>query len=70
MASTTVSVRINPAIIHWVAAALAAALLLFPVQLAYAVSVNLPQPDHVGVVVFENHSFKQIINRIDSGRGR
>ncbi len=63
MPSTTISVRINPAIIHWVAAALAAAMLLFPVQPAHAVGANPPQPDHVVVVIFENHSFKQIINR-------
>ncbi len=36
-------------------------MLLSPVQLAHA--TNLPQPDHVVVVIFENHSFKQIINR-------
>ena len=48
--------------IRWIAATLAAAALLFAVQLSHAVSANLPQPDHVVVVIFENHSFDEIVD--------
>src|SRR5262245_9359608 len=42
--------------------ALAAAMLWFPVQTAHAAEINLPQLDHVVVVILENHSFSQIID--------
>jgi phosphatidylinositol-3-phosphatase len=51
---------------RWMATALAAGLLWPQTEAGGAVANNsLPQPDHVVVVVFENHSFDQIIN---SGR--
>ncbi len=34
--------------------------LAFPIQLAH--TANLPRPDHVVVVVFENHSLEQIVD--------
>jgi arylsulfatase A-like enzyme len=52
----------RPTYIRWIVATLAAAVLLCAIQLAYAVSANLPQPDHVVVVVFENHSFDEIVD--------
>ncbi len=45
--------------------ALAASALLVQTQAGGATETKLPQPDHVVVVIFENHSFNQII---DSGR--
>jgi hypothetical protein len=45
-----------------VAAALAAILLSFAVQVACAASDDLPLIDHVVVVVLENHSFDQIVD--------
>jgi phosphatidylinositol-3-phosphatase len=48
---------------HWIATALAAGLLWLQTQTAGAVdNKSLPQPDHVVVVIFENHSFDQIIH--------
>ena len=47
---------------RWVAAALTAATLWFHVQAAGAAEKNLPQPDHVVVVILENHSFDQIVD--------
>jgi hypothetical protein len=47
---------------HWISAALAAAMLSFPVQAAHSADNNLPQLDHVVVVIFENHSFDQIVD--------
>ena len=46
----------------WIAARLAAAMLSFPVEAAHAADNNLPQLDHVVVVVLENHSFDQIVD--------
>jgi hypothetical protein len=45
---------------RWSAAALAVVMLSFP---AKAADAKLPQPDHVVVVILENHSFGQIIDR-------
>jgi acid phosphatase len=50
---------------RWVAAALAAGILISQTQAAGAADKSLPRPDHVVVVIFENHSFDQII---DPGR--
>ena len=50
---------------RWVAAALAAGILISQTQAAGAADKSLPQPDHVVVVILENHSFDQII---DPGR--
>ncbi len=47
---------------HWIAAALAAAMLSLPVQAAQAANNNVPQFDHVVVVVLENHSPNEIVN--------
>jgi phosphatidylinositol-3-phosphatase len=47
---------------HWIAAAWAAAMLSVPVHAAHAAGENLPQPDHVVVVILENHSFGQIVD--------
>src|SRR5665647_640963 len=47
---------------RWVAAALVTAMLSFPVRAAYAVDKDLPQLDHVVVVIFENRSFDQIVD--------
>ena len=47
---------------RWVAAALAAGILISQSQAAGAADKSLPQPDHVIVVIFENHSFDQIID--------
>jgi phosphatidylinositol-3-phosphatase len=47
---------------RWVAAALTAATLWFHVQAAGAAEKNLPRPDHVVVVILENHSFDQIVD--------
>jgi hypothetical protein len=49
--------------IMWV---LAAAILLLPTQLTCASERGLPQPDHLVVVIFENHSFDQIIDSADA----
>jgi phospholipase C len=49
--------------ITWV---LAATILLLPRQLTCASERGLPQPDHVVVVIFENHSFDQIIDSVDA----
>lgn len=49
----------------WIAIAVVVAFLSIPTQPAGAGDQPLPQPDHVVVVVFENHSFEQIIG---SGR--
>jgi phosphatidylinositol-3-phosphatase len=46
--------------------ALATAILLLPTQLTFASEKGLPQPDHVVVVIFENHSFDQIIDSTDA----
>jgi hypothetical protein len=46
---------------RWIGGALAAGALLLPFQ-GNAGAVSLPQPDHVVVVILENHSFDQIIN--------
>jgi len=48
--------------IRWIAATLVAPALLFAIQLANAVSANLPQPDYVVVAIFENHSFDEIVD--------
>jgi phosphatidylinositol-3-phosphatase len=50
---------------RWIATALAAGLLWLQTQADGAADNRLPQPDHVVVVIFENHSFAQII---DAGR--
>src|ERR1039458_2805814 len=47
---------------RWIAAALAASMLSFPVQADSAAADKLPQPDHVVVVVLENHAFGQIVD--------
>jgi hypothetical protein len=47
---------------HWIAWALAAGILLLPIRIAPASEKHLPQPDHVVVVIFENHSFDQIMS--------
>src|SRR5206468_8122384 len=36
--------------------------LLFTTQLSHAVSATLPQPDLVVVVVFENHTFDEVVD--------
>ncbi|MFZ0847491.1 MAG: alkaline phosphatase family protein [Pseudolabrys sp.] len=36
--------------------------MLFPIKAADAIAATLPRPDHVVVVIMENHSFKQIID--------
>jgi hypothetical protein len=50
---------------RWIAAAIAVGCLWVQNQSPGAADQRLPQPDHVVVVVFENHSFEQIIG---SGR--
>jgi phosphatidylinositol-3-phosphatase len=50
---------------RWIAAALAAGFLWLQPQTGGAADQRLPHPDHVVMVIFENHSFDQII---DSGR--
>lgn len=40
---------------------LTAAILLFAAQIAACAS-NLPQPDHVVLVILENHSFKEVVD--------
>jgi phosphatidylinositol-3-phosphatase len=51
---------------RWIATAVAAAILSLQSQAGGAVdNTSLPRPDHVVVVIFENHSFEQIIS---SGR--
>jgi hypothetical protein len=47
---------------HWIAVVLAAAMFSFPIQAVHTADNNLPQLDHVVVVIFENHSFDQIID--------
>jgi phosphatidylinositol-3-phosphatase len=48
---------------HCIALGLAAAAMLwFPVQAAHSADNNLPQLDHIVLVVFENHSFDQIVD--------
>jgi len=47
---------------RWIAAALTAATVWSHGQGAGAVEKNLPQPDHVVVVILENHSFNQIVD--------
>ncbi len=47
---------------RWIAAALTAAALWFHVQAAGAAQKDLPRPDHVVVVILENHSFDQIVD--------
>ena len=47
---------------HWIAWALAAAIMLLPIRIAPASEKHLPQPDHVVVVILENHSFDQIMS--------
>jgi hypothetical protein len=47
---------------YWITAALSAALMSLPVQAAGVGDQNLPRPDHVVVVVLENHSFSQIVD--------
>jgi hypothetical protein len=49
---------------RWIAAALAAGFLWLEPQTGGAADQRLPHPDHVVVVILENHSFDQII---DSG---
>jgi len=44
------------------AAALGFVLLAFPVQAASAAAARLPQPDHVVVVVMENHALGEIVD--------
>jgi hypothetical protein len=46
---------------HWIAVALAAGVLSFPVHAAPAADNKLPQLDHVIVVILENHSPNEII---------
>lgn len=45
-----------------ITAALSAAMMSSPVQAADVGDQNLPQPDHVVVVILENHSFSQIMD--------
>ena len=47
---------------RWTAAALAAFLLSFPVQAAPAAAGNPPRPDHVVLVVLENHTLGEIVD--------
>jgi len=48
---------------RWIAAALATAILSFPILAARAADNNIvPQLDHVVVIILENHSFDQIID--------
>lgn len=47
---------------RWIAAALSAAIILLPVQAAHAADQNLPQFDHVVVVIMENHAFGEIVH--------
>jgi phosphatidylinositol-3-phosphatase len=47
---------------RWIAAAVAAGLLWVQTQAGEAASKSLPQPDHVVMVIFENHSLGQIID--------
>jgi hypothetical protein len=47
---------------HLIAWALPAAILLLPIRIAPASEKHLPRPDHVVVVIFENHSFDQIMS--------
>jgi acid phosphatase len=47
---------------RWIAAALAAATLWVHFQPGGAAEKNLPRPDHVVVVILENHSFDQIVD--------
>jgi acid phosphatase len=47
---------------HRIAAALVAAMASLPVQPAHAAGTNLPRPDHVVVVVLENHSPNEIVD--------
>jgi hypothetical protein len=46
-------------LISWV---LAATILLLPTYMAIASEKILPQPDHIVVVIFENHPFNQIMD--------
>jgi hypothetical protein len=47
---------------RWIARGSASALLLLYLQIASAAEKNIPRPDHVVVVVMENHSFDQIMH--------
>jgi acid phosphatase len=47
---------------RWIAAALAAVTYLFHLQAAEAAERRLPQPDHVVLVILENHSLDQILD--------
>ena len=49
---------------RWVVAALAAGIFISQAQAAGVADKSLPQPDHVVVVVLENHSFDQIIDPV------
>ncbi len=59
--------------IRWIAGAFAAAMLLFSVQLAHAINANLPQPDHVVVVVDLNEwqvaGIQRAIASLDRDKG-
>jgi len=50
-------------LINWL---LAATILLLPTHVAFASEKILPQPDHIVVVIFENHSFNQIMDSTDA----
>ncbi len=47
---------------RWIAWAAASALLLLSLEVAPAAEKNIPRPDHVIVVILENHSFDQIMH--------
>jgi hypothetical protein len=47
---------------RWIATALAVGFLCVSHQTRGAADQGLPQPDHVVVVIFENHSFDQVID--------
>ncbi|MFY9839308.1 MAG: alkaline phosphatase family protein [Xanthobacteraceae bacterium] len=48
--------------LRWIAAAVAGGILWVQTQAADAADKNLPQPDHVVMVILENHSFDQIMD--------
>ena len=50
----------------WLAALVAAAILSFYVQAAHAAAKSLPHPDHIIVVILENHSTNQIVDPVSA----
>jgi hypothetical protein len=46
---------------RWIIAALSAGVMLLPIRTAHAADQNIPQFDHVVVVIMENHAFHQIV---------